>query len=89
MSHDCIAGSVIQLTEVMYFLKFSADQFLVFQLITGSGPSFQGGIQFAFCLQQKLNYSRRHFLEHPLRASLLALAKSIYYTFTVVSFCYD
>ena len=30
VSYDCIAGSGIQLMEATYFLKLSADQFLVF-----------------------------------------------------------
>ena len=49
VSHDCIADSGTQLIEVTYFLKLSADQFLV------SGPFLKGGIQFDSCLWQNLD----------------------------------
>ena len=56
VSHDCIADSGTQLIEVTYFLKLSADQFLV------SGPFLKGGIQFDSCLWQNLD---NFFLGNP------------------------
>ena len=41
--------------EVMYFLKLSADQFLVL------GPFLKGGIQFASCLWQNVDNLRKKF----------------------------
>ena len=47
--------------EVMYFLKLSADQFLVL------GPFLKGGIQFASCLWQNVDNLRKKFHKIPPR----------------------
>ena len=44
VSHDCITGWVIQLTEVTHFLKLSADQFLVFNWSRAQVLFFRGGM---------------------------------------------
>ena len=77
MSHDCVPDSGIQLIEVKNFLNSSADKFLV---SIDRGPRFIGGIPFAFYLRQKLSYLRKHFVKDLSRAAILALAKSINYT---------
>ena len=42
----------------------------------GSGPFLKGGIQFAFCLRQKMNFSRKTFLKTFLERSFLAFGLS-------------
>ena len=44
-----------------------------FQLIAGTRPFFKGGIQFAFCLRQKLNYLRKTFLKTSLESFAFGL----------------
>ena len=65
-----IAVSGVHLIEVI-FLKFSADWCLV---SAGSGPFFRRN---SVCGETGIT-SERHFFKDPIRASLLALAKSIY-----------
>ena len=85
VSHDCIANSGIQLTEVTYFLKLFADQILVLNWSRVQVHLFKDGIQFAFCLRQKLNYLRKTFPKTSLETfafglgyiTILALGKLI------------
>ena len=70
MSHDCVADSGIQLIEVKNFLNLSADKFLV---SIDRGPRFIGGIQFAYCLRQKLSYLRKTFLKRSLESCAFGL----------------
>ena len=70
MSHDCVADSGIQLIEVKNFLNLSADKFLV---SIDRDPRFIGGIQFAYCLRQKLSYLRKTFLKRSLESCAFGL----------------
>ena len=70
MSHDCVADSGIQLIEVKNFLNLSADKFLV---SIDRDHRFIGGIQFAYCLRQKLSYLRKTFLKRSLESCAFGL----------------
>ena len=54
--------------RVDVFVKVICWQDITFQLIAGSGPFFQGGIQFAFCLRKKLNYLIKTFVKKALES---------------------
>ena len=75
VSHDCIVGSGIQLMEVRKFFKvirwpIDRQRRSIFLKVEFSLLSTYG--------QSIINWGRT-FLKHPSRASLSALAKSIYY----------
>ena len=68
----CVALSGIQLIEVRFFVEVTRSPVFGFQLIADCDPFFKGGIQFAFCLRQKLNYLRKHTLKRSLESFAFA-----------------
>ena len=78
VSHNCIAGSGIQLMEVTYFKVIRWPVF-GFQLIARLGPFLKVPFTLLSAYSKSWITWERHFLKHPSRALLLALAKSMYY----------
>ena len=62
----------------MYFKRYRLTSFW-FSIDCGLRSTFQRWNSVCFLLTAKAEFRDRHFLKHPSRASLLALAKSIYY----------
>ena len=70
-----------------FFVEVTRSPVFSFQLIADCDPFFRGGIQFAFCLRQKLNYLRKHTLKRSLESSAFAPGyKSEYYCFMLSRF---
>ena len=67
-----------------FFFKVPCWPVIGFQLITGSGPVFSGGIQFVSILCWKLNEVRRILFKNLTRVLLLALANPIYCYFNLL-----